>query len=200
MTVTTPPTVRDRVVGARAGEDAPCRCPPSSGHDAADDRDRARVDAAGEHVGLQLVQAVDQLDGAAGRGGFGARSCTFSQRVAVEDVVAAAAFDDVAAGAAQDDVAARANDVAPAGSSAASPSIRAMPAALRTCPLATPVSPSSARSAATRSSPRSDVVEVRIPTGPRRGRSGRGFSLSGALTAVAPVISMSASTGTVSPR
>ena len=35
-----------------------------------------------------------------------ASSCTFSQRVAVDQVVAAAAFDEVAAGAAEEDVAA----------------------------------------------------------------------------------------------
>ncbi|MCY1299525.1 hypothetical protein D9M70_490550 [compost metagenome] len=71
-----------------------------------DDHQLPRVDGARKHVGDQLADAVDPAELGPGSIDIGTHADIGVQRkVAIDQVIAAAAFDDVATGAAKDDVA-----------------------------------------------------------------------------------------------
>ena len=143
----------DRVVGERVGEHRGVAVQRTRGaaigprhhrrHDAADDADVARVEplriraktssTRSRGSSTSFTVAVVQHARAAARCSQTSPSIRSSPPLA---------FEQVAAGAAEEDVAAHERRSRPAGQDApASPVIRAMPAAVRTCPLATPGQP-----------------------------------------------------------
>ena len=179
VTVTSPATFVDRVVGARAREHAPCRCPPSS-----------RSRCCGRYVmvpGLMRPANTSVLsacrlstswNGAVGAAGFGARSCTFSQ-ASPSRMSSPPRPSRRSLPAPPRMMLPPVNDVAPAEQCRAARAIRAIPAAVSSWPLhghrELEVDGHSVVAA-------QHVVEVPCPTAPRSRSNRSRSSLSGGLT------------------